>query len=410
MKKLFTLIAVAAMALSANAQKITFGDAAIASANLPTSFGESGFTLAIVDEANKMAIDLNNAYFGDATSQEKFGSRLKSGGKSQVKTGQSNGMTLTVPSAGLLKIYVRSGNKDATDRNLVLTQGGTELYNQVVKDADAVSVDIEAAKSETNPTGTTSVYPVISVSVAAGTIDVAYPVNSINFYAFEFVAGEGGGEQGGGEQGGGEQGGGEQGATTALIDYPTSQTGITISGTTSWDNSQKYHGNADDVKNISFANGYTTEGVINDNWAELSVDGGFKAGDKISVAGYFNNNDGTKQAAVSIFIGEKGETATVLWKSDLFINGRSEAADPAVQTYTLEADYPTLKMGRADGLTGATRTNVTLVKVERNTSGISQVRDLKVKENGAIYNMAGQKVDASYKGVVIKNGKKMINK
>ena len=33
-----------------------------------------------------------------------------------------------------------------------------------------------------------------------------------------------------------------------------------------------------------------------------------------------------------------------------------------------------------------------------------------VKENGAIYNLAGQKVNASYKGVVIKNGKKYIQK
>ena len=409
MKKLFTLIAVAAMALSANAQKITFGDAAIATANLPKTFSDGGLTLTIVDEGGKVSVDLNNAYFGDATSQEKFISRLKSGGKSQVKTGGTNSMSLTIPAAGTLKIYARTASS-ATERKIVVSQNGQDIISQGLIDSQAASIEIEANKSDENPTGTTNVYPIVSGAVAAGTADITYTDGAINIYCIELVAGEGGGEQGGGEQGGGEQGGGEQGATTALIDYPTSQAGITISGTTTWDNSQKYHGNADNVKNISFANGYTTEGVINDNWAELSVDGGFKAGDKISVAGYFNNNDGTKQAAVSIFIGEKGETATVLWKSDLFINGRSEAADPAVQTYTLEADYPTLKMGRADGLTGATRTNVTLVKVERNTSGISQVRDLKVKENGAIYNMAGQKVDKSFKGLVIKNGKKVVIK
>ena len=31
-------------------------------------------------------------------------------------------------------------------------------------------------------------------------------------------------------------------------------------------------------------------------------------------------------------------------------------------------------------------------------------------ENGAIYNLAGQRVDASYRGVVIMNGKKFIQK
>ena len=33
-----------------------------------------------------------------------------------------------------------------------------------------------------------------------------------------------------------------------------------------------------------------------------------------------------------------------------------------------------------------------------------------VKDDNAIYNLAGQKVSASYKGIVIKNGKKMIKK
>ena len=31
-------------------------------------------------------------------------------------------------------------------------------------------------------------------------------------------------------------------------------------------------------------------------------------------------------------------------------------------------------------------------------------------ENGAIYNLAGQKVDENYKGVVIQNGKKVVVK
>ena len=38
------------------------------------------------------------------------------------------------------------------------------------------------------------------------------------------------------------------------------------------------------------------------------------------------------------------------------------------------------------------------------------VTDGAVKGNGAIYNIAGQRVDSSYKGVVIKNGKKYIAK
>ena len=54
----------------------------------------------------------------------------------------------------------------------------------------------------------------------------------------------------------------------------------------------------------------------------------------------------------------------------------------------------------------------TLTKVElkvSDPSGVNTINAAKI-ENGAIYNVAGQKVNAGYKGVVIKNGKKFIQK
>lgn len=50
------------------------------------------------------------------------------------------------------------------------------------------------------------------------------------------------------------------------------------------------------------------------------------------------------------------------------------------------------------------------INIGGGTTGIGQVKVEKATENGAIYNLAGQRVDASYKGVVIKNGKKYVNK
>ncbi len=190
MKKIFTLIATALVALTASAEKITFGDAAVAAGSLAASYSDGSFVLSRVDNDNKHAIDLNNAYFGDASAQEKLGSRLKVGGKSSAK----NSLTIAVPSAGTLKVYVRTGSNSATDRTLTLSQGGSTLYNKVVQESDAIIVEMESAKSETNPTGETKVYPIISVPVTAGSVSVAYTVNSLNFYGFEFVAGEGGGE------------------------------------------------------------------------------------------------------------------------------------------------------------------------------------------------------------------------
>ena len=183
MKKIFTLIAVAVMALTASAEKITFGDAAIAKGSIPASFSDGSLVLSITDTDGKQAVDLNNAYFGDASAQEKLISRLKVGGKSGAK----NALSLSIPGSGTLKVYVRTGSNDAKDRTLTLTQGGTSLYNKVVQESDAIVVEMESAISETNPTGETKVYPVISVPVTAGTVSIEYPVNSLNFYCFEFV-------------------------------------------------------------------------------------------------------------------------------------------------------------------------------------------------------------------------------
>ena len=53
--------------------------------------------------------------------------------------------------------------------------------------------------------------------------------------------------------------------------------------------------------------------------------------------------------------------------------------------------------------------NVTLMDETKYNTGIAPVKQVKT-DNGLIYNIAGQRVDGSYKGLVIKNGQKMIQK
>ena len=53
--------------------------------------------------------------------------------------------------------------------------------------------------------------------------------------------------------------------------------------------------------------------------------------------------------------------------------------------------------------------SIEITPVETAT-GIQNVKNAAEAEDGAIYNLAGQKVDAAFKGLVIKNGKKMIQK
>ena len=205
MKKIFTLIAVAAMALSASAQEISFteGDVVSASTSAPLNnktFSNGSFSITVTDGEGKFAIDANNAYFGDATAQTKYSYRLKTGGKSQTTSGKARFITLNAPSAGTVKVCARSASSSSV-RSIEVN--GT---SQSLNDANAISVDMEGNISETNPTGATKVYPVYEFSVAAGANTINFADGAINIYSLVFVAGEGGGESGGGSSTTGEAG------------------------------------------------------------------------------------------------------------------------------------------------------------------------------------------------------------
>ena len=137
----------------------------------------SEFAVTIADTENKMSIDANKASFGTVEDNMTYTHRLKTGGKS-LNGDKKNFITINVPADGKLRLAVRSGNKDATDRNLVLSQNGIEIYNEIVKDADAIVIPGEE--------GDTKIYPYIVVEVKKGIVDVTFPVNSLNFYAFAF--------------------------------------------------------------------------------------------------------------------------------------------------------------------------------------------------------------------------------
>ena len=150
-------------------------------------------------------------------------------------------------------------------------------------------------------------------------------------------------------------------APATLIDYPTKQDGITVSGTCEF-SSVKIH-NADAIDGIKFNNSYTADGALNANYVTLEVDGGFKKGDKIEIAGAFNNSSNDKKAAVDLFSLD-GTTPTVLFTTAQFINGKTVDADPISETYTLAADAEKLYLGR----NGNTATFVTLLKIVRETA------------------------------------------
>lgn len=145
-----------------------------------------------------------------------------------------------------------------------------------------------------------------------------------------------------------------------LIDFSLDQSkGITVGGTTTIA-TVKIHTNTLSVSGIKLANGYSNDDGLTGNNAKLTVDGGFKAGDVITIAGAFNNADDTKNSAVDIFTVADG-AANVLFTTKKFVNGRLVDDDPVEETYTLEADADEIYLGR----NGNTATFITTLKVVR---------------------------------------------
>ena len=145
---------------------------------------------------------------------------------------------------------------------------------------------------------------------------------------------------------------------TTIYDW-AGEIGTTTLGTNSVEvTTVKIHTNADEVPAIKFGSSYV---YADGKWIAIKpAEGGFKAGDVLSVAAVFNNNDDKKYAQVDVYA---ADTETRLFRSDSAstINGRTKSGDPIVQTYTLESDQESLYLGRY----GNTAMFVTLLKVER---------------------------------------------
>ncbi len=145
-----------------------------------------------------------------------------------------------------------------------------------------------------------------------------------------------------------------------LISYPGSMDGITLSGTSDA-REVKIHANTEEVSCLALNNGYSSEGVMNGNHIMLEVEGGFKAGDRITVTGVINNKDAAKRATAVLFSADANLKPTKIHQFSDFINAYTATEDPEPETYTLEEDYEVLYLGR-DGSTRACLTNITVTR------------------------------------------------
>ncbi len=119
-------------------------------------------------------VDANNVRF-DVDSTVVYTQRIKAKSK-------SNSIIIAAPDKGTLTFGVRTGSNSATDRTLVVTQNGTELYNKVVVEADTMITDGTTPKTYLAPK---------VVVPAAGEVVVTMPNGNLNYYFITFDNGTG---------------------------------------------------------------------------------------------------------------------------------------------------------------------------------------------------------------------------
>ncbi len=147
-----------------------------------------------------------------------------------------------------------------------------------------------------------------------------------------------------------------------------------------------------------------TEASNNGGYIEITLDKALEADDAIEITGYLNKSE-SKEANI-YFVFENGDPV-----DDSYIFGDADNIDPAVggkinshvvKVPAASAGSKTIKMTRSKA---STNIFITKFVISRGSSGISTVEAVKT-QNGAIYNLAGQKVGKDYKGIVIVNGRK----
>jgi len=140
--------------------------------------------------------------------------------------------------------------------------------------------------------------------------------------------------------------------------FTTGANDVTTNGSLTMPSSVKINTNTNTVKTIQFSSSFKVENDVPANYLLLQPEGGFKAGDVITIAGAFNNSDDTKIATVVIY---GDDVATQLFQTAQFVNGRTSADNPTVEQFTLTADVNKLYFGRS----GGTATHITTLKITR---------------------------------------------
>jgi hypothetical protein len=154
------------------------------------------------------------------------------------------------------------------------------------------------------------------------------------------------------------------------------------------------------------ANITDTEASNNASRMEFTLDQALAAGDVIAITAYVNKDASKVSGAYILFAnGQEAESEDYGDAENIHadFNGK-----PATKNITISSEAAGNKSFVMTRKSNGTNLFITKFVITRGgEAGINTVKAVEA-ENGAAYNLAGQKVADGFKGVVIKNGKKMI--
>ena len=171
-------------------------------------------------------------------------------------------------------------------------------------------------------------------------------------------------------------------------------------------------GSGDDPETYTLVGNGTLENPFTTKDAIYLANKGEHASDKVYITGKIfkiNTTDEniTKYGNIDYFISEDGQEADPSFEiyRGKYFNDEAFTVDNKVKVGDEVVVLGSLTMYKTQAETAQ---GAVLVKLNGSSTGINVVKA--EQQNGVIYNVAGQMVTSSYKGLVIKNGKKFVNK
>lgn len=309
---------------------------------------ENGTSVEFNSNSTSAQIDASNGYFGTADNYITIPYRYRPGGKSTSGVTSVNKGVFTFPCAGTLTIYAFNTSTNA-DEPL-----GRNL--QLIQNNETIFDHYYLASDYVSSEGGSSrnIYPTFEVEVSEGTAYLLWPVNQLMLFGFKFDP-----------------------AWNAITDGD-----ITLSAGADVDKTNQSAVVEDGTLVITTA--------ANSALAYIQVP-------ESATAVYYRlpdkDNKNGRKAAPEGFL-----TATQYdghWVVSLLANTSG----------TIEVQYE-----EEDGTLSPVSEFSYRVTTNGVPTGIEEVVECLPAEDGIIYNIFGQKVDESYKGIVIKNGRKYIQK